>query len=44
MLCNFAVSAREARIPCAVNVKDATEVIKNGEIILLNGDTGEVII
>lgn len=44
VLCHFAINAREARIPCAVDVKDATKIIRNGEIITLNGDTGEVII
>lgn len=44
VLCHFAINAREARIPCAVDVKDATTTIRNGEIITLNGDTGEVII
>ena len=44
VLCHFAINAREARIPCAVDVKDATSTIRNGEIITLNGDTGEVII
>ena len=44
VLCHFAIKAREARIPCAVDVKDATKSIRSGEIITLNGDTGEVII
>ena len=44
MLCHLAINARENRIPCVVGLKDATQVIKTGEEIMINGDTGEVII
>lgn len=44
MLCHLAINARENRIPCVVGLKEATEKIKNGENISINGDTGEVII
>lgn len=44
MLCHFAINARENRIPCVVGIKDVTDIIRTGENILINGDTGEVII
>ncbi|MBO5477325.1 MAG: hypothetical protein J6A15_06205 [Clostridia bacterium] len=42
MLCHLAINARENRIPCVVGLKDATKNIRNGENIIVNGDTGEV--
>ena len=42
MLCHLAINARENRIPCVVGLKDATQNIRNGENIIVNGDTGEV--
>ena len=44
VLCHFAINARENRIPCVVGIKDVTDIIRTGENVLLNGDTGEVII
>lgn len=44
MLCHFAINARETRIPCVVGIKDVTNVIRNGENVVINGDSGEVII
>ena len=44
VLCHFAINARENRIPCVVGIKDVTSIIRTGENVLLNGDTGEVII
>lgn len=44
MLCHFAINARENRIPCIVGIKDVTELVRTGENISINGDTGEVII
>ena len=41
---NMAINARENRIPCVVGIKDVTSIIRTGENVLLNGDTGEVII
>ena len=43
VLSHLAINARENRIPCVVGLKDATKNIKNGEDVLVNGDTGEVI-
>lgn len=42
MLCHLAINARENRIPCVVGLKDATQNIRNGETIIVNGDTGEI--
>jgi pyruvate,water dikinase len=44
MLCHFAINARENRIPCIVGISDVTNIIRNGENVVINGDTGEVII
>ncbi len=44
MLCHLAINARENRIPCVVGLKDATKIINTGEEIMINGDTGEVIV
>ncbi len=44
MLCHFAVNARENRIPCVVGLKDATQLIRTGETLVINGDNGEVIL
>lgn len=44
MLCNFAVKARENRVPCVVSLQDATKIIRTGETLVINGDTGEVIL
>jgi len=39
-----AIIARELKIPCIVNAKEATSQIKNGQEIELNADIGEIII
>lgn len=44
MLCHFAVKARENRVPCVVGLQDATKIIRTGETLVINGDTGEVIL
>ncbi len=44
MLCHFAVKARENRVPCVVSLQDATKIIRTGETLVINGDTGEVIL
>lgn len=44
MLCHFAINARENRIPCVVGIENVTELIRTGENVVINGDTGEVII
>ena len=42
LLSHGAVVAREYGLPCVVNVKGATHMIKNGDKICLNGGTGSV--
>jgi phosphoenolpyruvate synthase/pyruvate phosphate dikinase len=37
-----AILARELGIPAAVNTRNATEAIRDGALILVDGDTGEV--
>lgn len=44
MLCHFAVKARENRVPCIVGLQDATKIIRTGETLVINGDTGDVIL
>ncbi len=44
MLCHFSINARENRIPCVVGIENVTELIRTGENVVINGDTGEVII
>jgi len=38
-----AIVSREYGIPAVVGVKDATRILRQGEIIELNGSTGEVV-
>jgi pyruvate,water dikinase len=42
MLCHAAVVAREYGIPAVVGTQRATEVIRDGQIIEVDGDTGIV--
>lgn len=42
ILCHAAIIARELGIPCVVGTKIATKVIKDGLLIYVNGDAGEV--
>lgn len=37
-----AILAREMGIPAVVSTRNATEVIRNGALILVDGSTGEV--
>ncbi|TAN34238.1 hypothetical protein EPN28_00080 [Patescibacteria group bacterium] len=37
-----AILSREMGIPCVVNTKDATAIIKNGDLIKVDGTKGEV--
>lgn len=37
-----AIISRELKIPCIVGTKNATKIIKTGDIIFMNGSTGEV--
>ena len=42
LLSHSAITSREFNIPCIVNVKDATDILKDGDIIVLKQD-GSVI-
>ncbi|NJR17593.1 MAG: phosphoenolpyruvate synthase [Calothrix sp. CSU_2_0] len=42
MTSHAAILARELGIPSIINVNRATELIKNGEQLLIDGDTGEI--
>lgn len=42
ILSHGSIVAREYGIPGVINVKIATEVIKNGQEIIVDGDQGEV--
>lgn len=44
MLSNIAIYARQNKIACVVEVKDVLQKIKDGSVIGVNGDTGEVFI
>ena len=37
-----AIVAREFGIPCIVGVKNATKILKNGQEVVVNGETGEI--
>lgn len=37
-----AIVSRELGIPCVVNTKNATTVLRDGDIITVNGDTGKI--
>lgn len=42
LLSHTAIISRELNIPSIVGVKDATRILKTGDIIRMNGDTGEI--
>lgn len=42
MLSHAAIISRELGIPCIINVKGATEILKSGMKVKMNGDTGEI--
>jgi phosphohistidine swiveling domain-containing protein len=42
MLSHGAVVARELGVPCVVEVKDATRRIRTGDVVVVDGGTGEV--
>lgn len=43
ILCHAAIVSREYGIPCVVCAENATKLIKDGETITINGETGEII-
>ncbi len=40
--CHAAIIARELKIPCVVGCKNATQILKDGDIIQINGSTGKI--
>jgi pyruvate,water dikinase len=44
LLSHGSIVAREYGIPGVINVKDATKIIRDGEMITVDGDRGEVIL
>jgi len=42
MLSHAAIVAREYGIPAVVGAKDATRVIREGQVVTVDGDTGTV--
>ena len=44
ILCHGAILAREMGIPAVVGARDATTVLRNGELVLVDGDKGLVVI
>lgn len=42
LLCHAAIVAREFRIPCIVNTKEATKILKNGQHITVNATKGKI--
>lgn len=44
MLCHAAIVSREYGIPCVVCAENAAKLIKDGETITINGETGEIIL
>jgi len=43
-LCHLAIVAREMKKPCLLGVSQATKFLKNGMIVILDCEKGEVII
>jgi pyruvate,water dikinase len=42
MLCHAAIIAREFRTPCIVRTKDATKVLKDGDLVEVDATKGTV--
>jgi pyruvate,water dikinase len=42
MTCHAAIVSRELRIPCIVGTREATRVLRTGEVVTIDGRTGEV--
>ncbi len=42
LLSHTAIISRELKIPSVVGVKDVTKIIKNGDIVFMDGHTGEI--
>lgn len=42
VLCHAAIVARELDIPCVVGTKNATQILKDGQEIIVNGEEGMI--
>lgn len=42
MTCHAAIVSRELRIPCVVGTRKATKVLRDGEVVTLDGQKGQV--
>jgi pyruvate,water dikinase len=43
MTCHAAIVSRELRIPCIVGTRSATKVLRDGELVTIDGKKGEVL-
>lgn len=43
MTCHAAIVSRELRIPCVVGARDATRVLRDGEVVTIDGRKGQVL-
>ncbi|MGH4012044.1 MAG: phosphoenolpyruvate synthase [Pseudonocardiaceae bacterium] len=43
MTCHAAIVARELRVPCVVGTRKATEVLRDGELVTVDGTSGRVL-
>jgi phosphohistidine swiveling domain-containing protein len=43
-LSHTAIIGRELGVPTVVGVQGATELIRNGQVIRVNGQTGEIVL
>lgn len=42
MTCHTAIVSRELGVPCVVGTRNATSTLRDGELVTVDGDTGEV--
>jgi len=42
MLSHAAIISREINLPCVIGIKNATSILRDGQIVTINGFTGEV--
>ncbi len=42
LLSHAAIISRELGLPCVIGVKDATKILKNNQLVEMNGDTGVI--
>jgi len=44
ILCHTAIIARELGIPCVVNIENITQLLKDGDSVVVNGEEGKIIV